>query len=429
MISWRLNWFSSSKEQRMNFQNQLILIASLAIATCFSGCHAEPAVAPRADVQASSSGTNLRTIQSFPRKSVKIGAGGNKFFLWKLKSDQQCPSRSTLPADRPLLGPCPDDVAFVLNASNCVLGDPQMPQCTQDGLIALDDRTFLIQAEENRIRGLVTAKAIPGPDGAIVTADGIVEIEDTTLPQYQSGLATLSTQLTSAKAQRDDKQKQLDAETSKPTSEQDPNLIAQLKSDIQTLDTKIASIQKRIDSTNAKITALQAIVAQVSQAGLDADLVTFRARVKDRNDISAVSDAVLQQIKDRTDFYDYSDNLTVAFSFDGSGAISIDIQGWDFRIPGDSSSPEGEKSFSTSDGTITGVSYVELGGTFEFDVHAYDGVYHFKVSRARYGAQDGLTHFQGEIIRHGFLDTDLKNPRRGVAVMDEPVSSKTALHH
>jgi hypothetical protein len=409
------------------------LSIALAACACFMGCKAKEAQAPRADVQAISDGTNLRVARSFPPRSIRIGSGGNKFFLWKLKTVEECPARLTLPIPgasnpggptRPKLGPCPDDVAFVLNTSNKPV----------NGLIALDDRTFLIQSEENSIRRDVLSKSIRNSADRVLSVEDLINLIDVELPkvpQYTQARDTATAQQTTAKTQRDQKKAALDAEVAKPQAEQDPNLIAQLNRDIAALDTKIQNFQRRIDQFNAQITDATRAPQQVADNTLDGALEEFRKKVKERDEISAESDALLNKVKEAVDFYDYSDNLTVAFTFEENGSIgksmglqgiSVEVQNWDFRVAGPDGpvGEEGEKSFSTSDGTITGVSYVELGGTFEFDVHAADARYHFKVSRTRYGSSDGLAHFNGDILRYSNDGSDRGNPRRGVAVMDEP---------
>src|SRR5579885_1577584 len=155
-----------------------------------SACHAKQAIAPQSDVSAVSSGNDERAARAFPPKAIHIGPGGNEFFLWKLRSRQDCPSRATIPVpgstnpggpERPALGACPDDIAFVIETQNRGVDDPQLScrlssSWQTGGLTVLNDQTFLLQTQEDAIRQEVLAKQVKNTAGQVLAAEDLVTL-------------------------------------------------------------------------------------------------------------------------------------------------------------------------------------------------------------------------------------------------------------
>ncbi|HUP57840.1 MAG TPA: hypothetical protein VM598_10340, partial [Bdellovibrionota bacterium] len=299
----------------MKLSRHLIVLVLPALLAC--GGKPKPVNAPSSLVQAISDGGTERVARVFPRTDLRFGVGGAKFFLWKLKTTQECPARLQLPLPgsqnpggprRAELGACPNDIAFVLDTSK--------------QLNRSDDQKFLIQGERVTIRENTLATGIRNTAGVVLGADELVKLIDVELPrvpEHERNRDRVAAQQETAKGQRASKKAELDAELAKPETEQNQELIGRLRSEIASLETKIANLQKQIDRFNALIADARGASQQVAQAGLVDDLARYRELDVLARDIDTTCTRLTQEIDRTVDLYAFSDRLTVDIRFPVDG--------------------------------------------------------------------------------------------------------------
>ena len=176
--------------------------------------------------------------------------------------------------------------------------------------------------------------------------------------------------------------------------------ITQLVDGLQDrLTSLVDSLNKDTDKAEVKKKAISELQSRI------AFLEKYGNQLKeDREEAVSQSNAELDRLGRLVDLFDPQPS-SVSFTFLENGSIKADLLGWDVA------DGEGPREFTTHPKdpavkpTIGSVSYVELGGTFEFYLYVFgknDPVnarerYHFKVSRARYDRQKGTLDKQGSL--------------------------------
>jgi hypothetical protein len=217
-------------------------------------------------------------------------------------------------------------------------------------------------------------------------------------------IASASAELTESKARKEELEKQ----------KQEMAQNGAKAEDLAEMDLAIAEAQKKIEEQSASLAKTEEETAQLQQqlgqmssqtAARESDMERLQVQKGSlKLDIQAHQESFMQLLDQFNSTVFWFDTFSgVELGAKEDGALIVNIDQWDMK------DGRGAQKYTTEDGSIRNVSYVEEGGVYSFDVLVFTDAarnvvqetYTFKLTRSKYKDSDegDWIYFGGELTK------------------------------